>query len=191
MPRFHHVSAQVGSKVLVYSGWTQDRSEQSQQRLASAVEVFDTRTELWETKQTTGEPPPPGLYAAASASLNDDLFTYGGVDGKGHKVASLHRLDTKTYHWYKLSPRNAKEESPMAKHSTGMIACGDNLALFAGHGLPHGPIQSRSPLVKDTRCTNGSGWINEFHVYRLMEGMHTYTEICSLYPNFLLLLHVY
>ena len=173
MPRFRYVSAQVGSKVLVYSGWTQDRSEQSKHRLASAVEVFDTRTELWETKQTTGELPVPGLFGAACASLNEDLFTYGGMDGNGRKMASLHRLDTQTYHWYKLSPRNAKEESPMAKSGAGMIGCGDNLALFAGYGLPHGPIQPGSSFVEDTRCTDGRGWTNEFHFYRLREGMYT------------------
>ena len=175
-PRFGHVSAQVGNRVIVYSGRTQDRSEQSQQRLASAVEIFDTHTELWETEQTTGELPVPGLLRAASASLNEDLFIYGGLDGNGHEVDSLHRLDTKTYHWYKLSPRNAKEESPMAKYSTGMVACGDYLALFAGHGLPHGPTQPGSSLVKDIRYFDGSGWTNEFHTYHLVEGTHTWLE---------------
>ena len=171
LPRADHVSAQVGSKVLVYSGWIQDRSEQNTHRLASAVEVFDTRTELWETKQTTGEMPAPGLYYAASASLNEDLYTYGGVYGKRHKVNSLHRLDTKTYHWYQLSPRNAKEESPMTKDRAGMIACGGNLALFGGRCLPHGPAQPKSSLVKDPKRTDGGGWTNEFHIYCPREGI--------------------
>lgn len=175
MPRYDHVSAQVGTKVLVYSGGTQDRSEQSNQRLASVVEVFDPRRELWEAKRTTGELPTPGLYSAASALLNDDLFTYGGLDGKGYEVASLHRLDTKTYHWFKLSPENAKEEAPMAKFGAAMIACGEDLALFGGHGFPRGPTQPGSSLVKDTRYSDGSGWTNEFHIYHFNEGMYTET----------------
>ena len=176
MPRSSHVSAQVGNKVLVYSGWTQDRSQQNRRRLASAVEVFDTRTELWETKQTTGDLPVPGLYYATGVSLNEDLFTYGGVDNKRQCLASLHRLDTKTYHWYKLSPQNTKEESPIAKIGGGMIACGDNLALVAGRGVPDGPTQLGSTFVKNTEQRDGSGWTNEFHIYRCMEGMGTCTH---------------
>ena len=43
MPRFYHTSAQMASKVVVYSGRTQDYSKQNQNRLASTVEVFGSQ----------------------------------------------------------------------------------------------------------------------------------------------------
>ena len=172
MPRYQHVSAQVGRKVLVCSGVTRDYSAEGRQRLASTVDVFDPHSELWEPRQTKGEPPVPGVRLAASATINDDLFTYGGKDASGSVLDSLHRLDTQTYHWYKLSPRNAKEESPMAKFGAGMIACGDNLALFGGYGVPRGPTQPGSSFIKHAKSVDGSGCSNEFHIYHIKEGMH-------------------
>ena len=88
MPRYYHTSAQVASRVLVYSGRTEDRSDQTRKRLASIVELFDTHCEQWEAKQCSGELPPAGLCDAASASCNGSLFTYGGEDGDGKLLNS-------------------------------------------------------------------------------------------------------
>jgi len=171
MPRYRHTSEPVGNKVLVYSGVTQDFSEQTRERLSSVVDVFDPQKELWEAKQTTGDSPVPGVRATTSASLGDDFFMYGGLSQRGKWGKSLHRLDTKTYRWSELSgPQKAEADTPMAKSSAGMIAYGDNLALFGGYGIPHGPVQRGSSFIKNNMYPDGRGWTNEFHIYHTKKG---------------------
>ena len=168
MPRFAHVSQSVGSKVLVRGGWTKDFSEKSRQHLSSVVELFDPYSELWEQKQVEGDIPSPGTYNEASASVNNDFFTYGGgVIGK--YLNALRKLDTKTLRWRQLSPENA-EGAPMPKAGCGMVAFGDSLGVFGGHGIPRGPTQPGS-FIKNTRFTDGSGWTNEFDLYNLTDSM--------------------
>lgn len=169
MPRFRHMSTHVGNKVAVYSGVTQDYSEGNRRRLASIVDVFDPRRELWEAKQTSGTSPVPGVYLASTASVEDDLFMFGGWDRTYKWGNSLYRLDTKTYHWCKLSPQNAKEEFPMEKSAAAMAACGHSLALLGGHGLSNDSIQPGSSFIEDPK-KDGTGWTNEFHIYNLNKG---------------------
>ena len=113
LPRSRHISVCVGSKVLVQGGWTKDFSEKSRQHLSTVVEIFDPCSELWEQKQVKGDGPQPGTYGSASASFHDDLFSFGGFCD-GNLINTLHRLDTKTWHWYQLSPQNA-DGAPMPK----------------------------------------------------------------------------
>ena len=167
MPRDRHVSQTVGSKVLVQGGVTKDFSVTSRKHLASVVEILDPYSELWEQRRVEGDAPSPGTYLAASASVNDDLFSFGGHDGRNF-FNTLHRLDTKTWRWCQLSPMNA-EGAPMPMASGGMMRFRDNLVVFSGYGMPRGPTESRL-FVRDTRCTDGSGWTNEFHIYHLKEG---------------------
>ena len=169
MPRFAHVSQSVGSKVLVRGGWTKDFSEKSRQHLSSVVELFDPYSELWEQKQVEGDIPSPGTVSEASASVNNDLFSFGGLDGSEKYLNALRKLDTKTWRWRQLSPQNA-EGAPMPKIGCGMVAFGDSLGVFGGHGIPRGPTQPGS-FIKDTDYTDGRGWTNEFHLYNLTDGM--------------------
>ena len=168
LPRFRHVSQTVSSKVVVQGGRTKDFSETSREHLASVVETLDPYSELWEQRRVEGDAPSPGTYASASASVNDDLFTFGGFDGRNY-FNTLHRLDTKTWRWCQLSPQNA-EGAPMPKYSCGMVHFRDNLVVLGGYGIPRGPTEPQS-FVKDTRYTDGRGWTNEFHIYHLKEGM--------------------
>jgi len=170
--RYLHTSAQVASTVVVYSGRTEDRSVENMKRLASIVEVFHPHSEHWEAKQCTGQTPAPGLYGAASAVVNDQLYSYGGRDGDGNLLHSLHQLSAKTYEWREL---NAK--GPASKVGAAMVACGDGLALFGGYGIPHRPTQHGSSFIKHTDWSDGSRWTNEFHIYHLNEGMHTCTTM--------------
>ena len=169
LPRFLHISGSVGSKVVVQGGRTKDFSEKSRQQLTSVVEIFDPYSELWEQRQVTGDAPSPGTYVSASASLHDDLFSFGGTDGRGNFFNTLHRLDTKTWRWCQLSPQNA-EGAPMPKAGCGMISFRDSLGVFGGYGIPRGPTEPQS-FIKDTRFTDGNGWTNEFHIYQLKEGI--------------------
>ena len=166
-PRFDHISGRVGSKVVVQGGRTKDFSEKSMQHLSSVVEVFDPYSELWEQRQLTGDSPSPGTYAAASASLHDDLFSFGGLDDR-KLFNTVHRLDTEKLCWSQVSPQNA-DGAPMPKAGCRMIAFGNSLGVFGGYGVPRGPTEPQS-FIKDTRFTNGIGWTNEFHIYNLSEG---------------------
>ena len=174
MPRIWHTAEQTGSKTLVHSGWTEDYSENAKRRLASVVEVFDGYAELWQREEVTGEPPASGVYAAASASIDNDLFTFGGYDDiKWYN--SLHKLKNGSQ-WIELSHQNRRPESPMAKFDAGMIVQGDNLSVFGGYGIPHGPTQPGSSFIQHTRFTDGAGWTNEFHIYSLKDGIYTCTK---------------
>ena len=110
-------------------GRTKDFSKKSKQQLTSVVEIFDPHSELWEQRQVTGDGPSPGTFVAASASLHDDLCSFGGWDGHGNAFNTLHRLDTKTWCWCQLSPQNA-EGAPMPKWSCGMISFRDSLGEY-------------------------------------------------------------
>ena len=167
LPRFYHISSRVGSKVVVQGGLTNDFSEKSRQHLSSVVEIFDLYSESWEQRPVTGDAPSPGTYRAATASLHDDLFSFGGTDSRQY-LYTLHRLDTEKLCWSQVSPRNA-DGAPMPKWGCGMIAFANGLGVFGGYGVPRGPTEPRS-FIKNTRFTDGSGWTNEFHIYNLSEG---------------------
>ena len=175
LPRLDHISQSVGSKVVVQGGRPKDFSEKTKKRLTSVVETLDPYSELWEQKQVEGDAPSPGTYAAASTSINDDLYTFGGFDGSNF-FNTLHKLDTKTWHWCQLSPHNA-EGVPMPKWGCGvMISIKDSLVVFGGYGIPRGPTEPGS-FMKDTKYTDGSGWTNELHIYHL-KGVGVVT-VCS------------
>ena len=167
LPRFDQISCRVGSKLLVQGGRTKDFSEKSRQHLSSAIEIFDPYSELWEQRQVTGDAPLPGTYYAASASLHDHLFSFGGTDGR-QPFNTVHRLDTEKLCWSQVSPQNA-DGAPMPKYGCGMIAFGSSLGVFGGYGIPRGPTEPQS-FIKSTRFTDGRGWTNEFHIYNLSEG---------------------
>ena len=172
MPRAWHTAWQTGSKTLVHGGHTRDFSENTKRRLTCVVEEFDSYTEVWQQKEVTGEAPAPGVHAAASASVDDDLFTFGGFDGS-RDYNALHQLKHASQ-WIELCPQNDRAESPMGKSGAGMVAIGDKLAVFGGYGMPHGPTQPGSSFIK--YGSGGEGWTNEFHMYNLKDGMYTCTK---------------
>ena len=167
LPRFCHIACRVGSRVVVQGGRTKDFSEKSRQHLSSVVEIFDPYSELWEQRQVSGDAPWPGTYLAASASLHDDLFSFGGTDGR-QRFNTVYRLDTENLCWSQVSPQNA-DGAPMPKLACGMIAFGNSLGVFGGYGVPRGPTQLQS-FIKNTNYADGGRWTNEFHIYNLSEG---------------------
>ena len=176
--------------MLVHGGMTEDYSKNTNKRhLASVVEVFDAYTESWKQTNVAGEAPAPGVYSAASASAEDDLFTFGGSDGSGFFNA-LHKLTHKpngSSQWSKieLCPPSKSPGSPMAKEGAGMVAFGDKLAVMGGYGVPHGPTQAGSSFIRDTRpkAPDGGGWTNEFHICNLTVRNGTYISRKLLYYN--------
>ena len=164
LPRRYHISGRVGSLAVVQGGETNDFSEKSKQHLSSVVEIFDPYSESWEQRQVEGNAPSPGTYDAASASLHDDLFSFGGFDGR-QRFNTVHRLDTKTWCWSQVSPQNA-DGAPMLKTGCRMIAFRNSLVVFGGYGEPQGRTEPQS-FIKFER---DKGWTNEFHIYNLSEG---------------------
>ena len=163
LPRIGHISGRVGSKVAVQGGRTKDFSDKSRQELNSVVEILDPYSELWEQRQVEGDAP---SYGAASASLCDDLFSFGGTDGR-QRFNTLHRLDSKTWCWSQVSPQNA-DGAPMPKTSCAMIAFRNSLVVLGGYGVPRGPTEPQSFILS---TTSGNGWTNELHICNLSEGM--------------------
>ena len=149
-------------------GWTKDFSEESKQELSSVVEIFDPYTESWEQIQVKQNHPSPGTYLQASATLHDDLFSFGGEDESYDFFNTVHKLDTKTWSWSQVSSPNA-DGAPMLKIGSGMTAFRNSLVVFGGYGVPRGHIDPQS-FVKNTFTTDGRGWTNEFHIYNLSEG---------------------
>ena len=164
LPRFRHISSRVGSKAVVQGGRTKDFSGKSRQHLSSVVEIFDLCSESWEQRPVTGDAPSPGTYVAASASLHDDLFSFGGFDDR-HFFNTLHRLDTEKLCWSQVSPQNA-DGAPMPKYGCGMIAFANGLGVLGGYGVPRGPTEPQS-FIKRTGFTDGRGWTNEFHIHKV------------------------
>ena len=167
LPRVCHISSRVGSKVVVQGGRTKDFSEKSRQHLSSVVEIFDLYSESWEQRPVTGDAPSPGTYESASASLHDDLFSFGGFDGSQY-FNTLRRLDTEKLCWSQVSPQNA-DGAPMPKYGCGIIALGSGLGVLGGYGVPRGLTEPQS-FIQYTASTDGSGWTNEFHIYNLSQG---------------------
>ena len=168
LPTRYHISGRVGSLAVVQGGVTKDFSEESKQHLSSVVEIFDPYSESWGQRHVEGNAPSPGTYAAASASLHDDLLSFGGWDGIKLFFNTVHRLNTKTWCWSQVSPQNA-DGAPMPKYGCGMIAVRNSLVVFGGIGVPQGPTEPQS-FIKYTLYTDGRGWTNEFHIYNLSEG---------------------
>ena len=160
LPRFRHISGRVGSKLVVQGGRTKDFSEKraSEKQLSSVVEIFDPYSELWEQRQVQGVAPSPGTYGAASASLHDGLFSFGGYGWQTRFFNTLHRLDSKTWRWSQVSPQNA-DGAPMPKYGCGMMAFRNSLVVFGGYGVPRGPTEPGSSFIKHIAAVDGQ-WMD-------------------------------
>ena len=188
-PRYYHSSQRVGRQVLVHGGWTKpDISDQSKQYLETLVEVFDPYSELWEQRQVGGKPPGAGTYASVCASVNESLYTFGGLNSSNKEINSLYQLDTssaKPWHWHRLPCGGS--DVPMPKYGCGMVAFGtERLGVFGGYGTPRGP-NLPDAFVRDSSLYSGSysgtysdsrGWTNEFHEYHLGKGI--YASVCAI-----------
>ena len=149
-------------------GYTKDLNVDD---LRSCVHSYDPLLEAWGSARATGELP-PGLYYGACTASGEELFDYGGFDGFQGSIRSsaLSRFTPSTHTWSRLCKGSL--DGPMAKTGCGMVSCGEGqLCVFAGHGLPTGPVQPGSTLIKDTRFTDGSAWTNELHLYDINGGM--------------------
>ena len=138
--------------------------------LASELNTFDSFSETWNTRATTGVPP-PGLYHGGCTVIDNSLYYFGGMDGYSY-YNSLHCINSITAEWKELSSLNPVNQ-PMPKVGFGIVTYPDaaTLAIFAGYGFPRGPTQPGSKFVQNTNFTDGRGWTNELHLFNLTNGM--------------------
>ena len=171
-PRFYHCAAQIGHKTFLWGGRTQNFTASGRQKLASEIETFDVFLEKWKTKRTTGLAH-PGLYAGACTTVAEAIYYFSGFDSHSASNA-LHCLNSATLEWTQVHSPPAHDR-PMRKLGCGMTAYHKDdttsLAVFAGHGIPHGPTQPGATFIQNTDFTDGSGWTNEFHLFNLTNGM--------------------
>ena len=160
-PRYLHSSLQAEEYAYVWGGLTQNSSR------SEVISIFNSRTEMWKECSTKGIPP-PGLLDGRFTLLCDDLYYFGGSDGKrGHN--SLHKLHTRTLEWQGIAEANPAG-GPLPKWGCGMVAYQQQLAVIGGlcH-TPIGPLQSGAEFIKSSVPKYGR--TNEFHLFSIKEGV--------------------
>ena len=116
---------------------------------------------------------PPGLYGGACTVVSETLYHFGGYDDRSW-YNTLHSLDTVSLDWRGLHCHTQNPaDLPMPKGACGLVTYTDtaSLVLFAGYGVPHGPSQHGSRFVQDTNFSDGRGYTNELHLFKLTNGM--------------------
>ena len=116
---------------------------------ATTIRIFNPTNEEWTLQPTTGTPP-PGLHGGGWASIENDLYCFGGSSGSSY-FNDLHKLNLKTFQWSKVRPRNDQTNWPMPKIGCGFAAI-NRRTLFCFGGFAD------------------SGWTNEVHLYDVQEG---------------------
>ena len=161
-PRLYLSSVQVEDNAYLWGGINKDSSR------SEDINVFDYNTERWKECSTIGIPP-LGLQRGGFTLLCDDLYYFGGHDGKtGHN--SLHKLQTRTLEWESIKQANPAG-GPLPKRGCGMVAYQQQLALIGGYGsAPTDPLQSGAEFIKSIKYAS-RGWNNEFHLFTIKEGV--------------------
>ena len=137
--------------------------------LASELNTFDAFSETWNTRATTGAPP-PGLYDGGCTVIDNSLYYFGGSDGYSC-YNSLHCINSITAEWKELSSLNPGNQ-PVPKTGFGIVTYTEtaSVAIFAGVCVTHQPTQAGARFIESTKYT-GFGWTNEFHLFNLTNGM--------------------
>ena len=158
-PRSFFFAATVEGKLMIWGGLTElIQTEELDEEIASAVEIFDPYKEEWLRTSTYGAHP-PRLLNGACASVGHNLYVYGGCRG-AEEYGRLYQLDTRTLTWTLLAGYTA--HGPRKKTACQMIPYEDRLVLFGGCGPPHGSTQ---PVLGDVEEDT-----NELHLFDLEEG---------------------
>ena len=175
-PRLWQTAAQIGHKTFLWGGYTHNNYFASgRQKLASTIEIFDSFHEKWESKRTTGLPP-PGLYQGACTTVSETVYHFGGYDGQSNHD-SLHSLNSVTLEWTEIHSPETPGNQPMPKSLCGIVAYHEeavgvtSLAVFAGFGKPTTPTQPGARFIPNTLFTDKRGWSNELHLFNLANGM--------------------
>ena len=93
--------------------------------------MFNSLTQRWATRTTTGEVP-PGLAGSAAAVLDHFMYVVAGWAGSEFKE-DIWALNLKTFFWSKLSPEGVP---PLRCFDTAAWSHGDKIWMFGGQGTP-------------------------------------------------------
>ncbi|KAG2313271.1 hypothetical protein Bca52824_024828 [Brassica carinata] len=120
----HTCNATKGGRfVYVFGGFGGDDC------LTNQVHLFDAETQIWSEPVIRGVPPSP-RDSHSCTTVGDNLFVFGGTDGK-HHLNDLHVLDTSTHTWKCLEARGERPEAREA-HSATLV--GKHIFVFGGCG---------------------------------------------------------
>ena len=130
--RFWHCSCLVEGKWFIYGG--RYNPERGLAEPARILHQFDLTTEEWNRIEASGTPP-KAIYSIATTSIGQYLYSFGGSDCPfgdvwGHYYNTLHRLDTRTKEWKKLTPKGTP---PDPRRGAVMIAYEHLLVIFGGY----------------------------------------------------------
>ncbi|XP_018469357.2 uncharacterized protein LOC108841072 [Raphanus sativus] len=112
-----------GRFVYVFGGFGSDGC------LTNQVHLFDAETQIWSEPVIRGVPPSP-RDSHSCTTVGDNLFVFGGTDGK-HHLNDLHVLDTCTHTWKCLEARG---EGPEAREGHSATLVGKHIFVFGGCG---------------------------------------------------------
>nr|VDC88717.1 unnamed protein product [Brassica rapa] len=120
----HTCNAVKGGRfVYVFGGFGRDGYFTSQ------VHVFDAGEQIWSEPMMRGVPPSP-RDSHSCTTVGDNLFVYGGTDGK-YYLNDLHVLDTSSHTWKCLEVRG---EEPDAREAHSATLVGKHIFVFGGRG---------------------------------------------------------
>jgi len=161
-PRFWHSSVQIEENAYLWGGLTKDSSR------SEVINIFDSYTEMWKERSTTGVPP-PGQYIASFTLVGSNLYYFGGLNGRNY-FSSVHELQLSNLEWNEIMQSNTAE-GPLPKCGCGMVAYQQQLAVIGGYGsAPTGSLQAGAEFIESINYP-GKGWNNEFHLFSIREGV--------------------
>jgi len=161
-PRLWHSTVQVEDNAYLWGGLTKDSSR------SEVINIFDSYTEMWKERSTTGVPP-PGQYDGCFAVVGSNLYYFRGHDGRKY-FSSVHELQLSNLEWNEIMQSNTAK-GPLPKCGCGMVAYQQQLALIGGYGsAPTVPLQSGAEFIKNTEHPE-RGWNNQFHLFSIKEGV--------------------
>lgn len=165
LPRHLHSAVQVQENTYLWGGLTRKNSDSSRREV---INIFDSHTEIWKERSTTGVPP-PGHYYGSFAMVCGDLYYFGARDGNRF-YNSVHKLQLRSLEWKEIVESNPADR-PQPKAGCGMVAYQQQLALIGGcSSPPSGSLQSGAKFIR-SQTHPWCGYINEFHLFSIEEGM--------------------
>uniref|UniRef100_A0A1X7T721 Uncharacterized protein n=1 Tax=Amphimedon queenslandica TaxID=400682 RepID=A0A1X7T721_AMPQE len=135
------------------------------------MEVCHLRTDRWEQKPTTGNPP-LGVVSYAAAAIGREIFYFGGH-------CNHDNFNVDTFNWKELSPTTS-HHGPRMKHLCDMIAIKvnseDYLVVIGGYGsTSNNTPKQPGAQYNGERLVSGYQRCNEIHFYKLSTGQSTYS----------------
>jgi len=125
-PRQSHGATRVGNKLLIMGGHqiNDDRFQRQDD-----IWTFDTVTQVFERLQPMDNNGPPPLSRHRIVSLDDKIYSFGGILQDKKKLNSVFKFDPVTLQWEELS---VKGKIPQERCDSVVVAYHRKLIVFGG-----------------------------------------------------------